>query len=66
MDIVSWIVVGGLLVIAAVTVALLKWWGRRGGPPLDADGAREVREAQEARKRAKYTSDYPGPGPDLF
>lgn len=54
MDIVSWIVIGGLVVIVAATVALLKWWGRRSSPPLDADGAREVSEAQEGYKQAKY------------
>lgn len=68
MDVVSWIVVGGLVVIVAVTVALLKWWGRRSSPPLDAEGLREVQEAQEAHKQAKYSRDNPGPGPgpDLF
>lgn len=56
MDIVSWIVIGGLVVIAALAVALLKWLGHRRSPlnQLDGDDAREVREAQEGYKQARY------------
>lgn len=64
MDMVSWIVIGGLVVIAVLAVALLKWFGRRSSPidQLDADGAREVREAQERYKHLKHENDYLGPG----
>ena len=60
MDIVSWIVIGGLVVIAALAVGLLKWLGHRRSllNQLEAGDAREVREAQEGYKQAKY--DEPG------
>jgi HAMP domain-containing protein len=53
MDVVSWIVLGGVIVLSAVGVALWNRIGRRSSPMnrLDADAAKDVREAQARVER---------------
>ena len=53
MDAVSWIVVGGLIVLAAVGVALWNRFGKGRAPigGLDSDGQRAVDDAESARNR---------------
>ena len=55
MDVLSWIIVGATIVVAAVGVVLWRKFGP--GLPvdkLDRDGAEEVRRANEAAQVSKY------------
>jgi len=60
MDPVSWIVVGGVIVLAAVGVGLWNRCGKGRAPigGLDRDGQREVQDADAAKHRPG------GPGGD--
>ncbi|KRE28540.1 hypothetical protein [Agromyces sp. Soil535] len=58
MDWVTWLVIAGVIVIAAVGVALWNRFGSRGSPVdrLDQDAAKSVRDAQA------NIESYQGPG----
>jgi hypothetical protein len=53
MDPVSWIVVGGVIVLAAIGVGLWNHFGKGRSPfkGLDRDGEREVHDADAVRYR---------------
>jgi hypothetical protein len=55
MDVLSWVIVGAIIVVAVVAVVLWRKFGP--GLPvdkLDRDGADEVRKANEAAQLSKY------------
>ncbi|MGW4930914.1 hypothetical protein ACWEOH_17390 [Agromyces sp. NPDC004153] len=62
MDLVSWIVVGVVIVLAAVGVALWNRFGKGRAPigGLDRDGAREAQDAESVTKRRGGIGGHPG------
>lgn len=53
MDVVSWVILGAVIVIAALLVGLWNRFGRRSAPVdrLDADAAKSIRDVQSDIER---------------
>lgn len=64
MDWVTWVVIAGAIVIAAVGVAIWNRVVKRSSPVdrLDADAAKSIRDAQNQADRATNTGDWGNPG----